>query len=275
MFKARYTMLFNAKNGTLAMGDTTMDYIRFGSGEKILIMLPGLGDGLITVKGKALPFAYMFAKYTKTHTVYTFSRKNHLPEGYSTLDMANDLATAMDLLGISQADVLGVSMGGMIAQQLAIHFPQKVRKLVLAVTLARQNDVVQTVIPKWMEYAKNDDYASLFIDVAEKSYTETYLKKYRLAYPIMTRVGKPKSFDRFLVQANACITHDAFSQLDRITCPTLVVGGEKDQIVGGEASRELAENISGSKLFLYPDLGHGAYEEARDFYPRVMAFLNE
>jgi pimeloyl-ACP methyl ester carboxylesterase len=268
-------MLFNAKNGTLSMGDSTMDYIRFGKGEKTLIMLPGLGDGLITVKGKALPFAMMFAKHTKTHTVYVFSRKNHLPKGYSTLDMANDLAAAMDLLGISQADVLGVSMGGMIAQQLAIHYPQKVDKLVLAVTMARQNRIVQTVVPKWIDYAKKDDYANIFIDVAEKSYTETYLKKYRLAYPIMTRVGKPKSFDRFLVQANACLCHDVFDRLGHISCPTLVIGGERDEIVGPEASRELSGQIPGSLLQMYPDYGHAAYEEARDFYPKVMAFLNE
>ena len=50
-------MLYNAKNGTLKIGGSEMDYIRFGTGERILVMLPGLGDGLRGVKGTALPMA--------------------------------------------------------------------------------------------------------------------------------------------------------------------------------------------------------------------------
>ena len=52
-------MLHNAKNSTLKIGGTTMDYIRFGIGERILVMLPGLGDGLRSMKGTALPMAFM------------------------------------------------------------------------------------------------------------------------------------------------------------------------------------------------------------------------
>ena len=74
-------MLYNAKNGTVKIGNTTMDYIRFGTGEKNLILLPGLGDGLQTVKGTALPMAFMYRIFVKRYTVYAFSRKNMLPEG--------------------------------------------------------------------------------------------------------------------------------------------------------------------------------------------------
>ena len=109
-------MLYNAKNGTLYMDGTTMDFIRFGSGDKILVMLPGLGDGLRSMKGTALPMALMYREFTKDFTVYAFSRKNSLPEGYTTRDMARDQAQAMEQLGIAQADIFGVSMGGMIAQ---------------------------------------------------------------------------------------------------------------------------------------------------------------
>ena len=72
------------KNGQLQMDGTTMDYIRFGSGEKHLIFLPGLGDGLRTVKGMALPMAAMYHAFAKDHTVWMFSRKNALSAGYST-----------------------------------------------------------------------------------------------------------------------------------------------------------------------------------------------
>ena len=73
-------MLYNAKNGTLEIGGTTMDYIRFGTGERILVMLPGLGDGLRSMKGTALPMAFMYRIFAKDFTVYAFSRKNMLPD---------------------------------------------------------------------------------------------------------------------------------------------------------------------------------------------------
>ena len=91
-----------------------MDYVSFGNGNKNLIMLPGLGDGLSTVKGLAFVFSMMYRIYAKEFTVYVFSRKNHLQEGYSTREMAKDHAEAMTALGISKADVLGISQGGMI-----------------------------------------------------------------------------------------------------------------------------------------------------------------
>ena len=93
-----------------------MDYISFGNGKENLVMLPGLGDGLSTVKGMALPFAFMYRIYAKEYKVYVFSRKNCLPEGYTTRDMARDQARAMESLGIQKASVLGNSNGGMIAQ---------------------------------------------------------------------------------------------------------------------------------------------------------------
>ena len=77
-------MLYNGKNSTLKIGDTEMDYIRFGTGERVLVMLPGLGDGLRSVKGTALPMAFAYHAFAGDFTAYAFSRKNPLPEGYTT-----------------------------------------------------------------------------------------------------------------------------------------------------------------------------------------------
>ncbi len=131
-------MSLNAKNGVVTIEDTEMYYITFGKGSKILVMIPGLADGLSTVKGKALPFAISYRAFSKNYTVYVFSRRNGLKEGYSTRNMAKDQAEAMKMLGISKADIIGVSQGGMIAQYMAIDHPDMVEKLVLAVTLSRQ-----------------------------------------------------------------------------------------------------------------------------------------
>lgn len=272
-------MFWNAKNGRVSIAGATMDYVSFGQGRDILIMIPGLGDGLTTVRGMALPLAYTYRMYARDYKVYIFSRKNHLETdlqtGYSTRKMAGDLASALKKLGISHANVLGVSQGGMIAQYLAIDYPRLVDRLVLAVTLSRPNETVQSVIGSWTRFAGRGDYRALMIDTAEKSYSESYLKRYRRLYPLLTRIGKPKDFSRFLVQAASCIQHDAYASLPDIACPTLVIGGENDQIVTGAASVEIASQIKDSKLYLYPGLGHAAYEEAKDFNSRVMTFFRD
>lgn len=145
---------------------------------------------------------------------------------------------------------------------------------VLAVTLSRPNETVRNVIDCWIRFAGQNDHRSLMIDTAERSYSENYLKKYRRLYPLLTRMGKPEDYSRFIVQAAACAQHDAYASLRGITCPTLVIGGSKDRIVTGSASVEIAEQIPGSQLYLYQDLGHAAYEEATDFNSRVLTFLS-
>lgn len=268
-------MLFHAKNGSVTLGDTRMDYAAFGNGERTLVMIPGLSDALTSVRGKALPLAMNYRSLLRDYRVYLFSRKRELPAGYTTRDMARDLAEAVDKLGIAQADVLGVSQGGMISQYLAIDRPELVHRLALAVTLSRQNDLVRSVIPRWMDFARRGNYRDLFIDTTERTYSEAYLKKYRSLYPVLTRVGKPKDFTRFLIQAEACLGHNAYPELGAIVCPTLVIGGQEDRIVGPVASREIAERIPDCRLVLYPGLGHGTYDEAEDFYSRVSEFFKE
>ena len=265
--------MLHAKNGQLSMDDTTMDYICFVTGEKKLIMIPGMGDGLTSVKGKAIPFALLYRQYAKEYTIYVFSRKNKLEETASTRTMASDLAKAMEMLEIDRADIVGVSQGGMIAQYLAIDFPEKVHKLVLVVTLSKQNEVVSRVIGKWMEDAKAGKYEDIFVDTAEKSYTEEYLKKSRWMFPVLGKLSTPKEADRFLIMAGACISHNSHEDLSKIKCPTFVIGGKQDKIVTGEASLELARAIEGSELLMYEEYGHGLYEEAKDFNEQVIGFL--
>ena len=264
--------MLHAKNASLRLAGGEMDYIRFGNGKQVLVMLPGVGDGLKTVKGMALPFALLYRKLTKDFTVYVFSRRRALPPHMTTREMAGDLKEAMAALGLSQAAVVGVSQGGMIAQWLAIDHPDRVRKLVLTVTLSRPNDTVRAVIARWTEMAKRGDYRGIMLDTAERSYSEKRLRQARLEYRLLGSVGKPGSFDRFLTQAESCVTHDAYDRLDGIRCPTLVIGGTDDRIVTGAASEEIAAKIPGSSLVLYEGLGHGLYEEAPDFITRVADF---
>ena len=85
------------KNGSVKIGNTDMYYAVFGRGPKKLIALPGLSDGLATVKGKALVLSAPFKKFLEDYTVYMFSRKNDMPEGYTIRQMAADQAEAMKI----------------------------------------------------------------------------------------------------------------------------------------------------------------------------------
>lgn len=268
-------MFYNAKNGVLQIGNTSMEYIRFGSGKRVLVMLPGLGDSLRSMKGTALPMAVMYRLFAKDFTVYVFSRKNELPAGCTTRDMAKDQAEAMELLNIEKADVFGVSMGGMIAQHLAMDFPEKVDKLVLAVTSARPNAILTESIEEWVSFAKKNDHTAFMDSNLRRIYSENYCRKNRWMVPILGKLTKPKSYERFFIQADACLTHNTYENLPAIQAATLVVGGEKDKALGGEASIEIAAKIPDAQLRMYPQWGHGLYEEAKDFNQTVLDFLVE
>lgn len=257
------------------MGDTELEYIRFGTGDKNLILLPGLGDGLRTVKGTAVPMSLMYREFAGQYTVYAFSRRNRLPEGFGTRDMARDTVQAMDALGIRKADVLGVSMGGMIAQWLAIDYPDRVGKLVLTVTSARPNRVMMTAVEAWLADALRGDHIALMDSNLRLIYSDAYYQKNRRLIPVVAKMTKPASYDRFLVQGQACLTHDTFDRLAEIRSPAFVIGGEQDRCLGGEASREIAARIPGARLKMYPQWGHGLYDEAKDFYDTVLSFLAE
>jgi len=260
-------------NGTLNLAHDTMHYIRFGRGKKTLIMLPGLGDGVTTVKGTALPMAFMYRTFAKDYTVYMFSRRNHLPEGCSTRDMARDLKKAMDVLSISKADLVGVSMGGMIAQHFAADYPERLGKLVLVVTCSRSNPILIESVSEWIDCARRGDHSAFMDSNVRRMYSDAYYRKNRWLVSVMSKLTKPKSYDRFFIQSNACLTHDASDQLSAIVSPTLVIGGEQDRALGAEPSRKIAAAISGAKLKMYAEWGHGLYEEAKDFNQTVLAFL--
>lgn len=265
-------MLYGAKELKLTASGMQFDYIRFGSGKKPLIMIQGLNTR--GIKGAALSLAYMYRIFAKEYTVYLFDRRPVVYDGITVRDMAADIASAMDALGLKNADVFGTSQGGMIAQYLAIDRPDLVRRLVLAVTLSRNNDTVKQVVGDWIEMAERGDMKRFVLDMAEKMYSETYVKKYRPLMPLLTILQKPKDVKRFVILAKSCLTCDTYDILDKIKCPTLVIGGKQDKVVSGVASEEIAEKL-GCALHMYDDLGHAAYEEAHDFNQMVYDFLSE
>ena len=267
-------MAIDSKNGCVDLGSTDMYYAVFGSGKRVLVVLPGLSDGLTTVKGKAWMLGSQYKKYFKEFTVYMFSRKNRMPKGYTIRQMAEDQVIAMRQLGIEKACVLGVSQGGMIAQCIAINHPEIVDRLVLAVTAPWANDTVRETVASWMQMAREGDHTALMVDTAEKMYSDAYLRKNRRLFPILAGFTKPKSYERFYRNAEAILNFDAREELSKIECPTLIMAGDEDKTVGIDAADELHSGIAGSKLHIFKGLGHGAFEESKDFYDIVLKFIS-
>lgn len=249
-----------------------IDYITFGKGPKSLIMIQGLNTR--GIKGAAVSLAYMYRMFAREYKVYLFDRRPEVQEGITVRDMASDIAKAMDTLGITNADVFGVSQGGMIAQYLAIDRPDLINKLVLAVTLSKNNAVVTATVENWITLTKQGAIKQLVMDMAEKMYSKAYVKRYKPFLPLLTILQKPKDIPRFVILAKACLTCNAYEELEKIQCPVFVIGGGKDQVVGGTASEEIAKKLD-CKIYMYEELGHAAYEEAKDFNKRVYDFLQE
>ncbi len=265
-------MVYNVKEDILKIQDVQMNYITFGKGEKILIMIQGLNTR--SIKGASIFLAYMYRIFIKDYKVYLFDRREDVKKNITVRDLAADIAMAMDALEIKNADIFGVSQGGMIAQYLAIDRPDLVNKLVLAVTLSKNNDTVKEVINNWIKMTEQGNMKKLVLDMAVKMYSDSYVKRYRPFIPLLTVLQKPKDIPRFITLAKSCLTCDTYEELDKIQCPVFVIGAMKDKVVGGEASKEIAKKLN-CKIYMYKDLGHAAYEEAKDFNRRVYAFFRD
>ena len=263
-------MLYHATEGRLPLGDTFMDYVAFGKGKQVLLLIPGLN--LRGVKGAGLSLAWMYRLFAKDYRVYVFDRKEKIAAGCTIWDLAEDIANAMAALHLPCADVIGISQGGMIALALAIRHPALVNKLVLGVTAARVNPTIQRVVGGWVRAAENSDWRTINRESITLGYSEAYVRRYRLLLPLLERLVKPADGQRFIHLASSILTFDAWDELPQLRCPTLVLGGKQDKIVTGEASQEIAARLN-CPLHLYDHLGHAAYDEARDFNQRILAFL--
>lgn len=263
-------MRYNTKRHEIAIGNTVMDYITFGEGEKTLVLIPGLS--FKTVRKFAEAFSFMYRIFGKDYKVYVFDRKRQLSIGYTIKNMADDLAYAMKEIGIERADIIGISQGGMIAQYLALDHPQLVNKLVLCVTMSRLNDTVRRVVSDWVRMAVNDDYEGIAEDMMKIVYSDAYVERFGRYFPLISRFGKPKDMGQFAIRARACLTCNCYDRLGEISCPVFVIGAKKDLVLTGEASEEIAEKL-GCEYYMYEDMGHSAYEEAPDFNRRILEFL--
>ena len=250
-----------------------MNYVIFGKGNQPLVIIPGLGDGLQTVKGMAIPLSITYRILAERYKIYVFSRINELRQGYTTRDMAADVAEAMETLNLDATYVMGISQGGMIAQWLAVDFPERVQRLILAVTTAKPSQLARERIEHWQKLSQSGNFKHLMLDIAQHSYTQKSYQKWRLLYNVMGIFGRIKDKQRIDIQSVSCLKHDSLDFLEKINCPTLIIGAEKDDVLGVDSSLGLHQHIKDSQLTILPECGHALYEQNKDFQKRVLVFL--
>ena len=263
----------STKGKTLYFNDKSMDYVTFGKGNQPLVIIPGLGDGVQTVKGMAMLFSITYRILAERYKIYVFSRINELKQGYTTRDMAADVAEAMETLNLDTAYVMGISQGGMIAQWLVVDFPERVQRLILTVTTAKPSQLARERIEYWQKLSQSGNFKHLMLDIAKHSYTQKSYQKWRLLYNVMGIFGHIKDKQRIDIQSVSCLKHDSLDFLEKINYPTLIIGAEKDDVLGVDGSLGLHQHIKDSQLTILPECGHALYEQNKDFQKRVLVFL--
>jgi 3-oxoadipate enol-lactonase len=169
---------------------------------------------------------------------------------------------------------MGVSMGGMIAQEYAIAYPGDLRSLTLACTYAAPGPFCSRMFELWAEMAEAMGLKSVMQDVTLWAFTQDFFETRgaELAEFEEAMATLPQPVDAYLAQLSSIQTHDATARLGQITAPTLVLAGELDILIPVELSRRLQQGIAGSQWTTVPG-GHACcWEHPEPFNDAVIAF---
>ena len=246
----------------------------------------GDGQPLILITGFASAQNALFAlvsAFSKHYRVVIFDNRgiggSDKPAGpYSMGMMAGDTIGLMDFLGIDRAHLLGMSMGGMVAQHIAIDHPQRVDKLILCSTSADGQwlfDLAKAIIPNWNR--SRPDFASADLRKLTGAMTSrTFNRPFNrlvivLLAKLLLRLGIPKVPAG---QIEAMMTHNVLDRLHLIQAPTLVLTGSKDRLIAPQSSEALASRITGAKLVVIDEGAHAWEAEMPGrFNKEVLGFL--
>ncbi len=258
---------------TVSIGETEMDYLHFGNenGEK-LVILPGLA--LKSVMGSAEGIISAYALLAKDYDVYLFDHIKEEPDGYTVKDMAQDTLAAFDALGIDRVHLMGVSMGGMVAQRIAIGAPERVSSLILCSTAMNTAHGNREAFANWISLAAAQNTPALMKAFGESVYTPAFYARYKDAIIASGEGATARDFKNFLISAKAVLSFDVSSEIQKIVCPVLVLGADGDRVLGVQASYDLIEALR-CESYIYEGYGHAVYDEAPDFLNHIAAFLRD
>jgi pimeloyl-ACP methyl ester carboxylesterase len=256
-------------------GDVRIAYEVRGDGEP-LVMIHGLGYDL---HGWG-PLPDLLAQDFRVVLIDNRGvGESDVPEGpYAVSQMAEDVAAVMDDAGIDDANVLGVSLGGYIAQELTLAHPERVRKLVLASTApggTRSHPMPAAGIEAFTRFPTMEREAGLRLMVENSLGVHGVRERPELVEEIYRyRLERAPSIAGWQAQAYAGATYDAYDRIGAITAPTLVLQGGADTVVDPRNAELLVELIPNARAELIPDRGHlMLWQEADQVAPIVKEFL--
>jgi pimeloyl-ACP methyl ester carboxylesterase len=250
--------------------------------------IDGQGQPLLLVMGLGAPAAAWDPEFvqamSQTHKVITYDNRgtglsDKPDEPYSIAMFASDAVGLLGTLNIPRAHVLGVSMGGMIAQELAIHYPQNVASLILGCTTPGGKHSV----PAPPESLKAlEGRADMTPEEAGRegwklSFSEEFIRTHRDELETQLQRAIAHATPRFAFERHfqATMTLRVYKQLKEITAPTLVATGRNDVLIPAANSEILAREIPGAELAIFDDAGHGFVTEARSrFIKTLSGFLD-
>ena len=221
----------------------------------------GTGPPLLLIQGLGYArwgWEPLVGPLAESYRVITFDNRgvgdSDAPPGpYDTATMAADAVGVLDAVGVSKAHVMGASLGGMIAQMLALEHPERVDRLVLACTT-----------PGGDAYPMPEVTVRLFAEAADLPQEESVRRftANALGTPgpleeiVARRLSRPQDPFAWHSQAMASQGHDTSARLGEIAAPTLVLHGTADRVVDARNAKLLAERITDARVELLPDLGH-------------------
>ena len=250
-------------------------------GVKIHYQVRGQGDPLVLIMGFGADgslWEQHVAEYETYFTCYLIDNrgvgKSDQPAGpYNTNEMADDVIAVMDHAGIDSARVAGISMGGAIAQQLAINYPERIESLVLISTWPRFNNYAKTVyenLKKLRKTSKPEDFMELLqLWIFAPPYYELHLDSLKEGQSQAASNPSPQTEQGFDGQLDACIHHDTVDQLHLIKVPTLITVGNRDIFTPPEFSQILHDRIPNSEYVEFPDGGHVHHWEDLERFNKV------
>src|SRR4051794_23412783 len=260
---------------TLVTGSAgTLHWESAGSGEPVLMIMGlGLSGGAWWRTVPVLSRRLRVITYDNRGV----GRSPSLVHSYTTEAMADDAVSVLDAAGLERAHVYGISLGGMVAQHLALRHPDRVRSLVLGATHAGgphtarpDRDVVAFLRHRLAMRHEEGAWASVPFNYSERVRDE---HPERIAEDIAQRLSHPFPLQAYRAQMWAGTLHDCYDRLDRITAPTLVVHGREDRMVPVENARLIAERIPKARLVELERTGHLYPTEEPAIDARIAEFM--
>jgi 3-oxoadipate enol-lactonase len=260
MSSAIKTLRLSTSQKNIPVGDIEIYYEVHGCGEPLL-MIMGLG-GSILDWGWVLP-----PKLAERYQVILFDnrgsgRSDQPPGPYSIRQMADDAARLMDALGVEKASVFGVSMGGMIAQELALNHPNRVERLILGCTSAGGSGWIWPPLEVQAYLQPRSDltlYQALWWS-APAGFPQEFIDAHRdvVERKIQSDLVYPSGLPAYQAQLAAFKAHDAYSRLPSLSLEisSLVLSGDMDILIPPENSRVLERIIPDARLQTIEGAGH-------------------